>query len=479
MDRRPRKRPLVSVIIATYNWSGVLRCAITSALRQTFRDFEIIAVGDGCTDDSEETVARFRDSRLRWRNLPENTGSQSAPNNTGLAMARGKYAAYLSHDDLWMPNHIERLVGAIESAGADVAYGLAVMVAPPGSPVRVLTGASESGGYEPELLVPPSSFLHRTEMAREIGGWRDHRTLHIPIDLAFLSAAWAAGKTFAPVREVTSFKFPAPWRKEVYKNRPTCEQEEYLRRMLEEPDFLARELTAVALAYAEGRPKSPVSYPPEAPGAPAGALMDQWREAKGLPRAAGSRAAAPLYASPGALRLRNSPVDIVPGLGVAALRMGGDLPLNGIFIGRGWYEVEHGETGPFRWLRREGEIVLTRLDGLPKHLAVEAESGPDLDYAPFELALRDDSGGLIGLASVSSRREVYFHIPEGEADGRCYRLIAPANGKASGKDTRVLSLRVFRLRWSEPSPTRPEHAKIPGVTSRPFRRRIPPAPARA
>ena len=51
--------PLVSVIIATYNYSSVLRCAIQSALGQTFDDFELLVIGDGCTDDSEAVTASF------------------------------------------------------------------------------------------------------------------------------------------------------------------------------------------------------------------------------------------------------------------------------------------------------------------------------------------------------------------------------------------------------------------------------------
>ena len=89
--------PLVSVITATYNWSSVLRYAIQSVLRQTCQDFEMIVVGDGCTDDSAEVVASFDDPRLRWHNLPHNTGHQSAPNNAGLELARGRYVAYLGH----------------------------------------------------------------------------------------------------------------------------------------------------------------------------------------------------------------------------------------------------------------------------------------------------------------------------------------------------------------------------------------------
>ena len=111
--------PVVSVVIATYNRSGVLRYAIETALGQTLKNIEVLVIGDGCTDDSPEVVAAFQDSRLLWHNLPSNTGSQSVPNNTGIAMARGCYVAYLSHDDLWMPHHLEALVSTVERDQAD------------------------------------------------------------------------------------------------------------------------------------------------------------------------------------------------------------------------------------------------------------------------------------------------------------------------------------------------------------------------
>ena len=106
--------PLVSVIVATYNWSSVLRYALLSAQAQTFRNFELLGIGDGCTDDSETVVTSFGDSRFRWENLPINHGHQSAPNNRGLALARGEWIAYLGHDDLWMPNHLELLLRRLD-----------------------------------------------------------------------------------------------------------------------------------------------------------------------------------------------------------------------------------------------------------------------------------------------------------------------------------------------------------------------------
>src|SRR5947207_7975428 len=81
--------PRVTVIMATYNWSSVLPYSIGSALRQSFTDFELLVVGDGCTDDSEQVVTAIGDPRVRWINLSSNSGHQSAPNNEGLRQARG------------------------------------------------------------------------------------------------------------------------------------------------------------------------------------------------------------------------------------------------------------------------------------------------------------------------------------------------------------------------------------------------------
>ena len=110
-NERNGSEPLVSVILSTYNWSSVLRLAIETVLWQTMRrDFELLVVGDGCTDDSAEVVQSFGDARIRWHNLASNSGSQSGPDNAGLAMARGRYVAYLGHDDVWYPTHLATLV---------------------------------------------------------------------------------------------------------------------------------------------------------------------------------------------------------------------------------------------------------------------------------------------------------------------------------------------------------------------------------
>jgi glycosyltransferase involved in cell wall biosynthesis len=437
--------PLVSVIIPTYNYSSVLRCAIQSALGQSFRDFELLVIGDGCTDDSEAVTASFGDPRIHWHNLPTNSGHQSAPNNAGLELARGRYIAYLGHDDLWMPNHLERLVQQIEQTGADVAYSLAIMIGPPGSPVRMLTGATKSGAYEPDALIPPSTVLHRADMVRDTGVWRDYRDLHAASDLDFLSVAWAAGKRFAPVRELTVLKFTGPWRKDIYKTKPSFEQEAYLAR-LGDPALLIGELTALALAVVEGNVRSPVEFPPPPAGAPAGWKIDQWREYKGLPRTDGERVRLPLYRDPGALRSHNQERDIVPPDGLGVLYSGNNLPEKGIFLGRGWHDLE-GEGELFRWLNTDGELVLTNIPATKSTLVIDVESGPSRKCKPFELTITDEQGERLAAATISYRHSITLKLPKIATPSAILRLVVPNGGVGVPGDLRILNLRVFQIRW--------------------------------
>jgi glycosyltransferase involved in cell wall biosynthesis len=234
--------PLVSVIIPTYNWSGALRFAIESVLWQTLRNFELLVIGDGCTDDSEQVTASFGDPRIRWHNLPENTGNQPAPINKGTEMARGRYIAYLGHDDLWLPDHLERLSHALEKTGGDVTYGWIELIGPEPVQIRVLCGVTASGDYEPGTSLVPTCIMHRRAMVADIGPWKDYRRVTSPPDQEFVERALKARKKFVPVKRLTALKFPATWRPNSYLDKPIGQQREYSRRIRENPDFATDEL---------------------------------------------------------------------------------------------------------------------------------------------------------------------------------------------------------------------------------------------
>ena len=235
--------PKVTIIVATYNWSAVLPFSVGSALDQSFADFELIVVGDGCSDDSAEVVAAIGDARIRWVNLPENSGHQSAPNNEGLRQARGALIAYLGHDDLWLPHHLECIVGAID-AGADMAFGLTRIVPAAPGPEPHIVG----GPFQPDIWVPPTSVVHRRALTERCGGWRGYRELGVDPEVDLWARFHAAGARIRPISRLTALKLPAALRRGVYRARPSHEQAAWLARIRAEPDFEQTELAGMLLA---------------------------------------------------------------------------------------------------------------------------------------------------------------------------------------------------------------------------------------
>jgi len=102
------ERPMVSVIIPTFNRFDLLPRAVRSVLGQTFSDLELIIVDDGSRDKTPKIVEKFkvRDNRVRYIRLRENQGGPRA-RNIGIKAARGKYIALLDDDDQWLSKKLE------------------------------------------------------------------------------------------------------------------------------------------------------------------------------------------------------------------------------------------------------------------------------------------------------------------------------------------------------------------------------------
>jgi glycosyl transferase family 2 len=105
------REPTVSVILPTYQRRELVRRAVASVMAQTYRDFELIVVDDGSTDDTGATLAPLGD-RIRYRWQP-NRGVAAA-RNAGLRMARGSIVAFLDSDDLWLPDHLAVVTEMLE-----------------------------------------------------------------------------------------------------------------------------------------------------------------------------------------------------------------------------------------------------------------------------------------------------------------------------------------------------------------------------
>jgi glycosyltransferase involved in cell wall biosynthesis len=111
--------PLVSVIIPAYNAERTLRRAIDSALAQDYQPIEIIVVDDGSKDATSEVAAAYLDKAVQLVQLPRNCGESGAM-NTGIAVAKGEYIAFLDADDEWLPKKLTRQIAALEMNSAAI-----------------------------------------------------------------------------------------------------------------------------------------------------------------------------------------------------------------------------------------------------------------------------------------------------------------------------------------------------------------------
>ena len=220
-----RDDPFFSIVLATYNRGQCITPTIESVLRQTFSAFELIVVGDGCDDGTEEVVASFDSERIFWRNLVHTSGSQSFPNNEGIRCARGQWVCYIGHDDVWAPDHLARLRALIEHERTiDFAVSGCIYYGPPGSEVYYVTGLFTDIDAAFEHFFPPSSLAHRRDVVARIGAWCDPRSIAPPVDAEFVLRAARARLRFASTGHVTVHKFAAGHRYLSYLRQTADEQ---------------------------------------------------------------------------------------------------------------------------------------------------------------------------------------------------------------------------------------------------------------
>ena len=115
--------PAVSVVIPTHNRSALLRLTLDSVFAQTFRDFEVIVVDDGSTDDTLDMLRSFMDTAdLRVIEQPQR--GPAAARRCGADQARGEFIALLDDDDLWPRNKLEWQVDTLRRhPDAALVYG--------------------------------------------------------------------------------------------------------------------------------------------------------------------------------------------------------------------------------------------------------------------------------------------------------------------------------------------------------------------
>lgn len=158
-----KQKPLVSVIIPTFNRGWILGEAIRSVIDQTYRPLEIIVVDDGSTDDTQKLLHTF-DRQIEVI-FQENKGV-SAARNTGIRRSRGELIALLDSDDLWTPDKIERQVAFFNDHPDAMICQTQEIWIRNGRRVNPKNKHAKQGGmiFEPSLelcLVSPSAVMMR------------------------------------------------------------------------------------------------------------------------------------------------------------------------------------------------------------------------------------------------------------------------------------------------------------------------------
>lgn len=245
--------PFFTVIMATWGRERHILPSITSVLQQDFPDFELIVVGDACTDQTEAVVTGITDVRVRWLNLTTRCGSQSAPNNAGIAAARGKVIAYLGHDDIWEPTHLQHLARCFLAGGpTDFVVSGLINHLPGGLSGSAVMGLFTDDSARGRNFFPPSSFAHRKDVTDRIGPWGMPMDLRAPVDADLLLRANAADLRFVSTGVVTVHKFSSADRYLSYVEHRSDEQSEMLATMTA-PDHAARVAAIVDQARRLGR----------------------------------------------------------------------------------------------------------------------------------------------------------------------------------------------------------------------------------
>ena len=105
--------PAISVLMPVYNGERFLREAIDSILSQTFRDFELIIINDGSTDNTESIIKSYSDTRIRYVKNEKNLRLIKTLNK-GIDLAKGKYIARMDADDIALPQLFEKQIEAFD-----------------------------------------------------------------------------------------------------------------------------------------------------------------------------------------------------------------------------------------------------------------------------------------------------------------------------------------------------------------------------
>ncbi len=181
--------PKVSVIIPTYNRADLILPAVESVTTQTFKDYEIIVLDDGSTDNTAMVLEPLINRQVIKYFYQENQG-ESAARNHAMRLAKGDYFAFLDSDDLFLPTKLEKQVAFLDAHPAvALVHSLYSKFSGLDTDLGVRDTARFSGDVYPEILLDWSVLMAvpcvmlRAEVVAEVGGFDEQMRWGPDLDL--------------------------------------------------------------------------------------------------------------------------------------------------------------------------------------------------------------------------------------------------------------------------------------------------------
>ncbi len=198
--------PFFSVVIPTYNRAHCVTRAVDSVLAQTFTNFECIVVDDGSTDETQQLLSPYK-NKIQYQYIAHS--GVSVARNTGIALAKGEWLAFLDSDDLWLPGKLAEQYAFIQSHPEILIHQTDEVWVRKGNRVNPKKKHQKKEGYIFEdclhlCLVSPSAVVVHRSVFERVGMFDERMPACEDYDL-WLRVAWQYYIGFIPEKLIVKY----------------------------------------------------------------------------------------------------------------------------------------------------------------------------------------------------------------------------------------------------------------------------------
>ncbi len=480
--------PRITVVMPSRDQGAFLEAALRSVIDQGYPNLELIVVDGGSRDQSVTILERYAEHLTWWCSEPDR--GQAHAINKGFRRATGTILGWLNSDDLLLPRSLVRIAQAYRTpaardhTGPDAVTGLRREVHEDGTLgapwFRDLPTPANLRRYC--CLAQETVYFHR-RVYEQLGGLDE--SMDFALDYEYWLRMIAHGYRFTSLPAFLGGCRDHPQTKRAtavaIRDHDVARllERHQLGRNEEEAMMRAGPDAGVRMALLEDLCHSPVGRHPRL----ALAAMRILERSDWAPRFAslyrGYRSRRPRHSGRSRLRavtealwrallrrpqpdafelrlLTSSPVQrpVVTGREIARPHQVADLPADTLALGAGWSWLERATDCVYRWGRSGSEVVVLRPSGTRHRLRIDLQSGPSLDWRPFDLTVRDESDRVVATRHVDQRATVVLPLPLSSGPHkRCFRLQTDTHNKtATALDARVLDFRATFVGWEEVQP---------------------------